>query len=62
MKPVRLILMLAAFLIMIAAVTNLLMIRNHGDDIYGVYLEIAAIGVIAVALSIIGYKDKRKKK
>ncbi|MGB5988495.1 MAG: hypothetical protein WBG43_01980 [Marinifilaceae bacterium] len=62
MKSVRLALMLAAFLIMIAAVTNLLMIRSHGDDIYGVYLEIAAIGVIGLALSIMGYNDKRKKK
>lgn len=62
MKTVRLLLIFAAFLIMIAALFNYYMITIHGDDKYGVFLELFAMGVIAISAGIISYQEKRKNK
>lgn len=58
---IRLLLMAAAFIIMIAAIVNYTIIISQGTSRMGVYLELVAIGLIAIAVSIIGYKEKRKK-
>jgi len=61
MKSIRLILIGAAFMVMLAAIVNYSMIIGEGTSKMGVYLELVAIGLIAVAVSILGYKEKRKQ-
>jgi hypothetical protein len=62
MKYIRLVLMLAAFLIMIGAVVNYYMIKEGVDDVYGVYLELGSMALIAAAIGILDYNKKRKNK
>lgn len=62
MKPVRLLLIAASFFIMIGAMFNYYMIISHGDDKYGVILELIAMALIASAVGLLGYKEKRKNR
>jgi len=62
MKPVRLLLIAAAFLIMIAAGVNYMMIIGNGEGKLGVILELIAMALIASAVGLLGYKEKRKNR
>lgn len=54
--------MAAAFIIMVAAVVNYYMIVNNGEGKFGVILELISMALIASAIGLIGYKEKRNNK
>ncbi|WP_294140043.1 hypothetical protein [uncultured Sanguibacteroides sp.] len=57
MRISRYLLILAAFLIMISSVLSLF----HGGDRTAVYVNIAAMASIAIAVSIISFKNPNKR-
>lgn len=56
MKTVRLLLILAAFLIMISSVLSLL----HGGDRTAVYINVGAMAALAIAVTVLNFKMPRK--
>lgn len=56
MKIVRYLLILAAFLIMISSVLSLL----QGGDRTAVYINVAAMAALAVAVTVLNFKTPRK--
>jgi uncharacterized membrane protein YqjE len=58
MKSVRFLLILAAFLIMLSSV--LILYQSNGADRTPVYINLAAMTVIAVAVSLQNFKNSSK--
>ncbi len=56
MKIVRYLLILAAFLIMVSSVLSLL----NGGDRTAVYINVAAMAALAVAVTVLNFKMPRK--
>ena len=56
MKIVRYLLILAAFLIMVSSVLSLL----NGGDRTAVYINVAAMATLAVAVTVLNFKMPRK--
>lgn len=53
--------MAAAFIIMVAAIYNYYMIVTNGESKFGVILELISMALIASAVGLLGYNEKRKK-
>lgn len=56
MKTVRLLILLTAFLIMISCVFSL----SSGTDRTPVYVNVAAMACLAIAISVLNFKNKTK--
>ncbi len=62
MKTIKILLILAAFLIMVASVVNLYNIANTDASRLGIYLDLIAMAIIASAVGFISFKEKNTKK
>lgn len=61
MKLIKILLILAAFLIMVASVINLAN-TIPGASKLGIYLDLCAMGFIAACVGIISFKEKNTRK
>lgn len=61
MKTIKILLLLAAFLIMVGSVVNLYNIANTDASRLGVYLDLSAMALIAAAVGYISFKERKTK-
>lgn len=61
MKTIKILLILAAFLIMVGSVVNLYNIANTDASRLGVYLDFSAMAFIAAAVGYISFKERKTK-
>jgi len=62
MKTIKILLILAAFLIMVGSVVNLYSIANTDTSRLGIYLDLCAMAIIASAVGYISFKERNTKK
>lgn len=62
MKTIKILLILAAFLIMVGSVVNLYNTANTDASRLGIYLDLCAMAFIAASVGIISFREKNTKK